>query len=149
MTDHLDKEKRSANMAAVRSTDTAPELRIRSFVHSLGFRFRLHSKLLPGTPDLVFPRLQKVIFVHGCFWHRHAQCKRASTPSTRIDFWQRKFRSNVERDRKVDRELKQLGWKVMVIWECELRDFFALEKRLEKFLHSPLDAIVRKGGSRK
>jgi DNA mismatch endonuclease (patch repair protein) len=134
MTDNLKPEQRSKNMAAVRARNTAPELMVRSIVHELGFRFRLHSKMLPGKPDLVFPRLKRVIFVHGCFWHRHPNCPRASTPATRTEFWDKKFVTNVERDRRAVRDLHKIGWKVLVVWQCELRDLFALRRRLERFL---------------
>jgi len=138
MADHLSKRNRSLNMAAVKSTDTKPEILVRKCVHRLGFRFRLHDQRLPGKPDLVLPRLRKVIFVHGCFWHRHMQCKRASTPATREEFWQKKFSANVERDRRVLVELKNLGWDAMVVWQCQLADTEKLSQRLLSFLMPPL-----------
>lgn len=134
MVDHLNPSDRSRNMAAVRGRDTNPELIVRRIVHGLGFRFRLHRKALPGTPDIVLPRLQKIIFVHGCFWHRHPKCHYASIPATRTEFWTEKLCANVERDKKSIHDLRQLGWRVMVVWQCELRDLFALRRRIEKFL---------------
>lgn len=134
MTDHLSAEERSKNMAAVRARDTRPELLVRSMAHRLGFRFRLHPKSLPGKPDIVFPRLKRVIFVHGCYWHRHPNCPRASTPGTRTEFWNKKFITNMERDQRNIRDLHKLGWKVLVVWQCELRDLFALRRRLKRFL---------------
>jgi len=129
--------KRSANMARVRSRDTEPELLVRRFAHALGFRFRLHRRNLPGTPDLVFPRLRKIILVHGCFWHRHDGCDRTTTPKTRTSFWLSKFDANVARDKRTTRELRRLGWKVLIVWECETREPLLLRRRLRKFLGRP------------
>ena len=123
-------------MARVRGKDTAPELRVRRIAHRMGLRFRLHRRDLPGTPDLVFPKHRLAVFVHGCFWHRHPGCGRASTPSTRPEFWQAKFDGNVERDRRRQAELIALGWTVLVLWECELKDDAALEAALA-------DAVAR------
>ena len=109
-------------MARVRGKDTAPELRVRRIAHGMGLRFRLHRKDLPGKPDLVFTKHRLVVFVHGCFWHRHPGCSRASTPATRPDFWQAKFESNTARDRRQQADLHDLGWKVLVFWECGLKD---------------------------
>ena len=109
-------------MARVRGKDTAPELRVRRIAHGMGLRFRLHRKDLPGKPDLVFTKHRLVVFVHGCFWHRHPGCSRASTPATRPDFWQTKFESNTARDRRQQADLHDLGWKVLVLWECGLKD---------------------------
>ena len=109
-------------MRAVRSKDTTPELAVRKLAHALGYRFRLHRRELPGSPDLVFPGRRKVVFVHGCFWHRHAGCARgASTPATRRGFWEAKFARNVARDRRDRRRLRAAGWGVMVVWECQTR----------------------------
>jgi DNA mismatch endonuclease (patch repair protein) len=121
-------------MAAVHSKDTQPEMAVRRIVHGLGYRYRLHVANLPGKPDLVFPGRRKVIFVHGCFWHRHRGCRYATSPKTRIDFWESKFAVNVARDRKVERELKKLGWSVLTIWQCRLKDYPKLVKRLDDFL---------------
>ena len=119
MTDRLTPEHRSWNMSRIRNRDTAPEKIVRSLLHRMGYRFRLHRRDLPGSPDIVLPKYRTVIFVHGCFWHRHKGCKFAYMPKSRPEFWQNKFDTNVERDRRVKRELKKLGWRVIVIWECE------------------------------
>jgi len=121
-------------MAAVHSKDTKPEMAVRRIVHGLGYRYRLHVANLPGKPDLVFPGRRKVIFVHGCFWHRHRDCRYATLPKTRIDFWESKFAANVARDRKTGRELKELGWSVLTVWQCRLKDYPKLVKRLDDFL---------------
>ena len=134
MTDIFDPEKRSEIMSRIRGRDTRPEMIVRRIAHALGFRFRLHRKDLPGRPDIVFPRHQAVIVVHGCFWHRHPGCKRASSPKTRVRYWQNKFEDNVVRDKRNETALRDLGWKVMVIWECETKDHEALATRIESFL---------------
>ena len=100
----------------------------------MGFRFRVHRRDLPGTPDIVLPKYRTVVFVHGCFWHRHAGCKYAYTPKSRVDFWLRKFEENVARDRKARRQLKAVGWQVIVVWECQTRDHEKLRERLLRFL---------------
>lgn len=120
MVDIYDRGKRSAIMAGIKRMDTAPELAVRRVAHSLGFRFRLHHRDLLGSPDLVFPRLKKLIFVHGCFWHRHPGCRRASIPATRTDFWVAKFERNVERDAGAIQALNEAGWSCLVLWECEM-----------------------------
>jgi len=122
MADRISEERRSWNMSRIRSKDSSPEKAVRSLLHNMGFRFRLHRKNLPGTPDIVLPKYKTVIFVHGCFWHRHEGCKYAYTSKTRKDFWDQKFKNNIERHIKVTRELEDLGWKVHVIWECEVKD---------------------------
>ena len=134
MTDIFDPEKRSEIMSRIRGRDTRPEMIVRRIAHGLGFRFRLHRKDLPGRPDIVFPRHQAVIVVHGCFWHRHPGCKRASSPKTRVRYWQNKFEDNVVRDKRNETALCDLGWKVMVIWECETKDHEAVAARIESFL---------------
>ncbi|MEI9927836.1 MAG: DNA mismatch endonuclease Vsr [Sphingomonas sp.] len=121
-TDKLTPEARSALMAKVRSKDTAPEIRVRKAAHAMGLRFRLGRRDLPGSPDLVFPRHQLAVFVHGCFWHRHPDCRRASVPATRPDFWEVKFAKNVARDHAAETALHDQGWKTLVIWECETKD---------------------------
>jgi DNA mismatch endonuclease (patch repair protein) len=123
-------------MAKVRQRDTKPELAVRSAAHKLGYRFRLHVRQLPGTPDLVFVSRRKVIFVHGCFWHRHEGCSRSTFPKTRPDFWERKFVANVERDRKSAAKLVQLGWDVLTIWECQTSDERDLGALLTRFLEA-------------
>lgn len=121
MVDIVDKETRSRMMASIHGKDTKPELKVRSGLHRLGIRFRLHHRELPGRPDLVCPKYQVAIFVHGCFWHRHTGCKFAYTPSQNSDRWIRKFNANIERDRRQVELLQQAGWRVFVIWECALR----------------------------
>ena len=122
---------RSRNMAAIRGKDTAPELAVRRILHAMGLRFRLHRKDLPGRPDIVLPKHRTVVFVHGCFWHRHKDCRHTTTPKTRQEFWQTKFASNVERDRRNRTDLQQLGWRVIVVWECELRQPSDFKERLK------------------
>lgn len=138
MADRFTTEHRSKIMAAVRSRNTVPERKVRSIVHRLGFRFSLRRNDLPGRPDLAFPRLKSVIFVHGCFWHRHPGCPRASTPATNQAFWQAKFERNVRRDVDALARLQSLGWKSLVVWECELKELDNLEKRIRDFLNAPL-----------
>ena len=121
---------RSRNMAAIRGKDTAPELAVRRILHAMGLRFRLHRKDLPGRPDIVLPKHRTVVFVHGCFWHRHEDCRYTTTPKTRQEFWQTKFAANVERDGRNRTDLRQLGWRVIVVWECELRQPSDLKERL-------------------
>ncbi|WP_168795966.1 very short patch repair endonuclease [Paraburkholderia aromaticivorans] len=132
--DSLTPRERSERMARVKAKNTKPELAVRSLVHRMGFRYRLHGKGLPGRPDLVFARRRKAIFVHGCFWHRHQGCRLARLPKTRLDFWLPKLDANAARDRKVERQLAELGWKIMVIWECEVKDQAALMSRIRAFL---------------
>lgn len=112
--------RRSWIMSRIRSKNTVPEKQVRSMLHKAGVRFRIHRKDLPGNPDIVLPKRKKVIFVHGCFWHRHRGCRFAYTPKSRIDFWEKKFERNVQRHEKVEKMLKELGWDVIVIWECEI-----------------------------
>ena len=132
--DILTKEHRSWNMAQIRGKDTKPERIVRSVLHRLGARFRLHRKDLPGNPDIVLPRYGLVVFVHGCFWHRHPRCKYAYTPKSRLEFWIPRFEQNVKRDKKVRRQLRRLGWNVIVVWECETRDIETLADRLADVL---------------
>ena len=124
---------RSENMRAIRSKDTLPELAVRSLVHKLGYRFRLHRKDLPGKPDLAFPVRRKVIFVHGCYWHSHG-CKTGLIPKSNRDFWLPKLRRNKARDRKNLEALAQQGWDALVIWQCELKDSGSLSLRVKRFL---------------
>jgi len=128
--DRMKEAERSRNMANIRSRDTKPERMVRSQLHSLGLRFRLHRRDLPGTPDILLPKYRLAVFVHGCFWHRHTGCRYASNPKTRVEFWTRKFESNVARDRRVRRQLQRLGWKVAVIWECEASSKRVILRRL-------------------
>lgn len=127
MVDRLTPERRSWLMSRVRGKDTTPEMRVRRAAHKLGLRFRLHREDLPGKPDLVFPKHRVALFVHGCFWHRHEGCPKASTPKSRVSYWKDKFASNVARDVAVRHELEELGWRVRTIWECETRSVEAME----------------------
>jgi DNA mismatch endonuclease (patch repair protein) len=122
MTDVVDRETRSRMMAGIRGRDTRPEMALRRALHARGFRYRLHGADLPGRPDLVFPRHRAVVFVHGCFWHRHPGCRYATMPATREAFWSAKFDANVARGRAVQAALAASGWRVGVVWECALRD---------------------------
>lgn len=121
-------------MARVRSKNSRPELLVRKLVYSLGYRYRLYQRDLPGSPDLVFRPRQKVIFVHGCFWHRHAKCALARMPKSRVDFWSEKLEGNRRRDERNKRALAREGWRVLTIWECQLRDTSRLEARIRRFL---------------
>lgn len=128
---------RSEIMSRVRGKDTKPEWRVRSALHAAGLRYRLHVKGLPGRPDLVFSSRRCVVFIHGCFWHRHAGCASTRTPKSRIDFWEAKFQENSRRDKRVEEELKNLGWTVIVVWECETLDLVKLLKVAEEILNIP------------
>ena len=119
---HKVSEQRSRNMSAIKSKNTKPEIKVRKVLHSMGYRFRLHSKNLPGSPDIVLPKYKTVIFVHGCFWHRHQNCKYASTPKTRQEFWNKKFNENINRDKINQENLSSKGWKIIIIWECEIKN---------------------------
>jgi DNA mismatch endonuclease (patch repair protein) len=134
MVDALTPEQRSACMRAVGGKDTAPEMRVRRLAHSMGYRYALHARKLPGKPDLVFVSHRKIIFVHGCFWHKH-KCRHGSiSPATNSDYWNGKRERNAERDRENIKALRKDGWKVLVLWECWTRDPNSLRKRLEAFL---------------
>ena len=128
--------RRSEIMARIQGRDTVPEVVVRRTAHRLGFRFRLYRKDLPGRPDLVFPRYRAVVFVHGCFWHRHDGCRFAYNPRSRVRFWTDKFRQNVARDHRTEVALRSLRWRVLVIWECETRDDSVVAGRLERFLRT-------------
>ena len=132
--DRITSAERSAQMSLVKSKDTGPELKVRKLAHSLGYRYRLHGASLPGKPDLVFVKRKKVVFVHGCFWHRHAGCRKATTPATNLDYWLPKFDRTIERDQRNIERLSSLGWSALVVWECELKDLNALGQRLRAFL---------------
>ena len=130
---HKVSEQRSRNMSAIKSKNTKPEIKVRKILHSMGYRFRLHSKDLPGSPDIVLPKYKTVIFVHGCFWHRHENCKYASTPKTRKEFWNKKFTENKKRDSEIQEKIKILDWRSVVIWECETKNIENLrEERFKK-----------------
>lgn len=147
MSDNLSKSHRSWNMSRIRSCNTKPEMLVRSMLHRNGYRFRLHGKVssrlypkgvLPGKPDIVLAGYKTVIFVHGCFWHRHPGCCETTTPKTRTEWWQEKFDGNVERDKRKYLELKQLGWKVLIVWSCETK-LGVIEhtiEKLEREIHS-------------
>lgn len=140
--DKISPEKRSWNMSRIKSQNTNPEMKLRKALHGMGFRYRLHNKKLPGSPDLVFSKYKAVIFVNGCFWHRHG-CKQTTTPSTRKDFWEAKFKANTERDKKNVKELQNMGWRIMIVWECELKktDNNIIFDSIEKFLFSNFSQI--------
>ena len=144
MTDTVSSGKRSEIMSRIRGRDTKPELIVRRIAHRLGFRFRLHRKDLPGTPDIVFPRHLAVVMVHGCFWHRHSGCKYASSPKTHVRYWENKFKGNIVRDKRSEMALRDLGWRVMVIWECETKDHEAVAARISSYLRH---AVSELGGS--
>jgi DNA mismatch endonuclease, patch repair protein len=129
--DTLSPRQRSAVMGRIRSKNTAPEMTVRKLVHGMGYRYRLHKRSLPGTPDLVFPARKRVIFVHGCFWHKHAGCVRL--PKSKMEYWKPKLEGNRRRDLSVQRKLRSLGWKALIIWECEVREK-DLAERIASFL---------------
>lgn len=132
--DKLSRERRSWNMRRILGKNTGPEVIVRSALHRLGYRFRLHGKKLPGRPDIVLPKYRTVVFVHGCFWHRHRQCKNCTTPTNRRAWWVEKLEGNAARDKVHVRALRKLGWRIVVVWECETEKAgFAerLKKRLE------------------
>jgi DNA mismatch endonuclease (patch repair protein) len=132
--DSLTPQERSQIMARVRAKNTRPELRVRKLVFALGYRYRLHDRKLPGCPDLVFSPRRKIIFVHGCFWHRHARCALARLPKSRLDFWIPKLEGNKRRDQRNKRALARRGWKVLTIWECQLKDADRLNNAIRRFL---------------
>lgn len=121
MIDIVDSKVRSRMMANIKSKNTKPELLVRKFLHAHGFRYKLHDRTLPGNPDIVLPKYKTVIFIHGCFWHRHSACVLAYNPKSNVEVWQRKFESNVKRDMAAQIQLSNAGWKILIIWECELR----------------------------
>ncbi|PKO41876.1 MAG: very short patch repair endonuclease [Betaproteobacteria bacterium HGW-Betaproteobacteria-4] len=139
MVDHVSTARRSEIMASIHSVDTVPELTLRRMLHRLGYRYRIHVKNLPGSPDLVFPGRKKIIFVHGCFWHRHKGCSYTSIPKTRTEFWVNKFEANVKRDRRNQKQLKEMGWRVKIVWECELKHPEKLVKKMVRFLDSKIE----------
>ncbi|HEY8036658.1 MAG TPA: very short patch repair endonuclease [Methylobacter sp.] len=136
--DKLTPEQRSKNMAAVKGKDTTPEIRVRRMLHKMGYRFRLHRKDLSGKPDIVLPRYRLCIFVHGCFWHQHPGCKRATIPEFNHEFWITKFQGTLKRDRQAKKELRHQGWRVCIIWECETKK----EESLDRVIHRYMDRYV-------
>lgn len=142
MADTISKEHRSWNMSRIKNRDTKPELVVRSLLHQLGYRFRLHRKDLPGKPDIVLPKYKTAVFVHGCFWHRHENCRLAYIPKSRPDFWNQKFTDNIRRDQACRSELQNMGWNVLVIWECELHDLNTLSHIIHAFFNSIHDNML-------
>ena len=134
MVDSLDQGARSAVMARVRGKNTRPEMIVRKLLFAAGYRYRLHVRKLPGAPDLVFPSRKKVIFVHGCFWHRHDNCASSRMPKSRVDFWSDKLNGNKARDQRNQKALTDAGWQALVVWECELGDLTVLQDKLRLFL---------------
>ncbi len=141
MTDTLTKKERSHRMSLVRGKDTKPEMKVRRLVHGMGYRYRLHRRDLPGTPDLVFPSRKKVLYVHGCYWHRHLDpaCKLARLPKSRLEFWLPKLEANAARDRLNQEKLQTMGWRFLVVWECELKDEASLSSRIRSFLNDEVN----------
>ena len=137
--DRLTQERRSENMRKIRARDTSPELSVRRLVHGMGFRYRLHVTKLPGKPDLVFPRLRRIIEVRGCFWHRHPGCIDSHIPKSRIEYWLPKLTRNRRRDRENEKRLRAAGWDVLTIWECESKEPSVVARRIRDFL-TPNDA---------
>lgn len=133
-TDTLSPVRRSELMSRVRSKDTKPEMRVRRMVHAMGYRYRLHHGKLPGRPDMVFPKRRKIIFVHGCFWHRHEDCRRNRTPKSRREFWDAKLEKNRLRDLENQSKLREMGWDVLVVWECETEEAAGFPGRIMSFL---------------
>lgn len=140
MVDTRTKEQRRKIMQAVKGRDTGPEWDVRRLLHRAGYRYRLHARNLPGTPDIVFPARRKAIFVHGCFWHGH-ECRIGQPPKSRLDYWGAKIAANRNRDARKQAELVALGWSVLVIWQCKIKDLDALESQLWAFLGRPKNAI--------
>lgn len=132
-------ERRSANMRAVRGKNTKPEMIVRRLIHALGFRYRLHARDLPGRPDMVFRKHRKVIFIHGCFWHSHPGCRRASMPAANRDFWREKLQKNADRDAAQLAALEALGWRSLVIWECQVKKPSQVELTITSFLDDTAD----------
>ncbi len=132
--DVFSREKRSQIMSRISGKNTKPELVVRSLLHNMGYRFRLHRDDLPGKPDITLPKYKKIIFVHGCFWHGHTDCPRAKRPTTNINFWREKLDKNMKRDEMSVSNLKELGWDVLVVWTCEVNDTYKLKNKLFSFL---------------
>jgi DNA mismatch endonuclease (patch repair protein) len=132
--DKFTPEERSKVMSRIKGRDTKPEKVVRSLLHVLGYRFRLHRRDLPGKPDIVLPKYKKAIFVHGCFWHGHKSCPRAARPTSNVEFWNKKLDSNLRRDAAVQEELIKLGWSFFIVWQCEMRDLAELTEKLKGFL---------------
>lgn len=134
MADNLSPEERRKHMQKIRSKDTQPELFVRRILHALGYRYRTHVAEIPGSPDIVFTKRRKIIYIHGCFWHAHASCKLSHIPKTRSDYWRKKLAKNAERDSRNIEAATKLGWECLILWECELSDRDEVQKRLIEFL---------------
>ncbi len=145
MVDSILAKHRSWNMSQIKDKNTKPELLVRSQLHKMGFRFRLHRKDLPGRPDIVLPKYKSIIFVHGCFWHRHKNCKYSYNPKSRKKFWQDKFQENVERDKRNRKKLSSLGWRTLVLWECQTAGPIRLQQKIRQFfkIHALSQAISK------
>jgi DNA mismatch endonuclease (patch repair protein) len=136
--DNKTKSQRSANMRKIRSTSSIPEMIVRRMIYGMGYHFRLHNHSLPGRPDIVLSKRRKIVFVHGCFWHLHKKCSDGRIPKSRLFYWKPKLEHNVERDKKNRKLLKKLGWKVLIIWECEIGKTDKLRNKIENFLDTKL-----------
>jgi DNA mismatch endonuclease, patch repair protein len=134
MADIFSKAKRSEIMSKISGKETKPEITVRKFLFSQGFRYRKNDKRLPGKPDIVLPKYKTVIFVHGCFWHGHQNCKKSALPQTNHEFWKNKIQKNIERDKSKQKELKKLGWKAITIWQCRIKNKTLFEKGMKKIV---------------
>ena len=138
MADTVSQAKRTEIMSSVKQRHTKPEIIVRKILHRHGFRFRLHNKKLPGTPDIVLPKRKAVIFVHGCFWHQHEGCRKSRRPTSNVEFWNEKLDRNIARDNRKEFELEKSGWKVLTVWDCEIKNEDSLIEKLENLLHAEL-----------
>ncbi|MCC6345678.1 MAG: DNA mismatch endonuclease Vsr [Nitrospirales bacterium] len=136
MADKVSASKRRQIMSSIRGKNTEPELSVRRLVHAMGYRYRLHSKMLPGRPDMVFTRRKKVIFVHGCFWHMHPKCPKGRPPKSNLDYWLPKLKENRRRDLRNQKELRRRGWQALIVWQCELKNIGKLADKIALFLES-------------
>jgi DNA mismatch endonuclease (patch repair protein) len=144
--DKLTPERRSANMSRIRSKNSGPELKVRKLLYRMGYRYRLHLSSLPGRPDIVFPKLRKVLFVHGCFWHCHKGCVDSHVPKSAVNYWEPKLARNVARDEEHERKLVSEGWRVLVLWECEVADIDSHFPRIREFLGEPRSNVLKNVG---
>lgn len=134
MADTVSRSKRKEMMSSVKQRHTKPEIAVRKLLHRLGYRFRLHNKKLPGTPDIVLPKYKTVIFVHGCFWHQHENCRKARRPTSNVEFWNEKLDKNIERDKRKESELLEADWNILTIWDYEIKDSNTLKDKILKYL---------------